>query len=127
MNFAKFLGKPFPQNTSGRLLLKIKLLFIHNSEKTTPIYFQIVDYEIPEAVVRRCSVKKMFLKISQNFQENICARVSFLIKLRGLRAATLLKKKLWHKCFPMNFAKYLRTPFFTEHFRWLLLKYEKPL
>ena len=28
----------------------------------------------------RCSIKKMFLKISQNSQENTCARVSFLIK-----------------------------------------------
>ena len=33
-----------------------------------------------EAVVQRCSVKKVFLKISQKSQENICARVSFLIK-----------------------------------------------
>ena len=23
--------------------------------------------------------------------------------------------------FPVNFAKFLRTPFFIEHFRWLLL------
>ena len=30
---------------------------------------------------RRCSVKKVFLKISQNSQETTCARVSFLIKL----------------------------------------------
>ena len=35
--------------------------------------------------------------------------------------ATLLKKSLWHRCFPMNFAKFLRTPFFTEHLWWLLL------
>ena len=31
---------------------------------------------IPEVVVRRCSVKKEFLKILQNSQENTCARVS---------------------------------------------------
>ena len=31
----------------------------------------------PEVVVQRCSVKKVFLKISQNSQENTCARVSF--------------------------------------------------
>ena len=31
----------------------------------------------PEAVVVRCSVEKVFLEISQNSQENICARVSF--------------------------------------------------
>ena len=34
-----------------------------------------------EAVVWRCSAEKMFLEISQNPQENTCARVSFLIKL----------------------------------------------
>ena len=36
-----------------------------------------------EVVVQRCSVKKFFLKISQNSQENTCARVSILIKLQA--------------------------------------------
>ena len=36
-------------------------------------------------------------------------------------SATLLKKRLWHRCFPVNFAKFTRTPFFTEHLWWLLL------
>ena len=30
-----------------------------------------------EAVAQTCSVKKVFLEISQNSQENTCARVSF--------------------------------------------------
>ena len=38
-----------------------------------------------------------------------------------LRPATLLKKRLWQRYFPMNFAKFLRTPLLTEHLRWLLL------
>ena len=33
-----------------------------------------------EAVVNGCSVKKVFLEISQNSQENTSARASFLIK-----------------------------------------------
>ena len=36
-----------------------------------------------EAVAKRCSVKKVFLEISQNSQENTCARASFLIKLQA--------------------------------------------
>ena len=32
-----------------------------------------------------------------------------------LTLATLSKKKLWHRCFSLNFAKFLRTPFFIEH------------
>ena len=31
------------------------------------------------------------------------------------------KKRFWHSCFPLNFAKFLRTPILTEHLRWLLL------
>ena len=34
------------------------------------------------AVVRRCYIKKLFLEISQNSQENTCAKISFLIKLQ---------------------------------------------
>ena len=36
-----------------------------------------------EAVVWRCSVEKVFLEISRNSQEKICARVSLLIKLQA--------------------------------------------
>ena len=36
--------------------------------------------KLTEAVAQRCSVKKAFLEISQNSQENTSARVSFLIK-----------------------------------------------
>ena len=32
---------------------------------------------ILEAIAQRCSVKKVFLEISQNSQENACARVFF--------------------------------------------------
>ena len=36
-----------------------------------------------ETFVQRCSVKKVFLKVSLNSQVNICTRVSFLIKLQA--------------------------------------------
>ena len=36
---------------------------------------------------------------------------SLFNKVADLRPATLLKKRLWHKSFPVNFAKFLRTPF----------------
>ena len=36
--------------------------------------------------------------------------------------ATLLTKRLCHRCFPVNFAKFLRAPFLIEHLQWLLLK-----
>ena len=73
-----------------------------------------------EAVVQRCSVKKVFLEISQSHRKTPVPETLFN-KFAGLRPATLLKKSLWHRCFPANFAKFLSTPFFTEHLRWLLL------
>ena len=36
-----------------------------------------------EEVVGKCSVKKVFLKMSQNSQENTFVGVSFLIKLQA--------------------------------------------
>ena len=72
-----------------------------------------------EAVAQRCSVKKLFVEISQNSQENTCARVS-LLSCRP-RSATLFKRRPCFLVFPVNFAKFGRTPFLTEHLWWLLL------
>ena len=71
-----------------------------------------------------CSVEKVFLEISQNSQENTCAKVSFFKKVAGLTPANLLKKRLWHSYFSANFEKFLITPSFIEHLRWLLLNSE---
>ena len=61
----------------------------------------------------------MFLKFSRNSQVNTWARVcakTLVSPMSGLRPATLLKKRLWHRCFPVNFAKFSKY-LFTEHFR----------
>ena len=51
-----------------------------------------------KAVIRSCSINKVFLEISQNSQENTYARVSFLLKLQAIKKETL-------------------STFFTEHLR----------
>ena len=48
-------------------------------------------------------------------------RLSLFFNKVASRPATLLKKRLRYRCFPVNFAKFLGTPFLTEHLRWLLL------
>ena len=50
--------------------------------------------------------------------------LSLFNKVADLMPVTLLKKKLQQRCSTVNFAKFLKTPFFTEHFRWLLLTLE---
>ena len=73
---------------------------------------QLFCSESTEVVTRRCFVKKMFLKILQSLSE------PFFNKVAG---QGLAKKRLWHRCFPMDFAKFLRTRFLIEHLQWLLL------
>ena len=55
---------------------------------------QSIDLDTAEAVVRRCSIKKVFLKISQNSQEDTCARISFLIKLQAWELQLYKKETL---------------------------------
>ena len=47
-----------------------------------------------KAVVWRCSVKTLFLKISQNSEENTCLGASFIKKVLGIRSVTLFKDLL---------------------------------
>ena len=51
----------------------------------------------------------------------------FPSKAAGLRPATLLKKRLWHRYFLVNFENFLWTPFLTEHLQWLLVALTKNL
>ena len=65
------------------------MLYLEQDEFLTKKGFPLIDdnpslVKFQEAFVQRCSVKKVFLEISQNLQKNTCARVSFLIKLQAL-------------------------------------------
>ena len=58
-------------------------LLIYNVHEISQQYRQKLKFMLgrsQEAVVRRCSVKKVFLEISQNSQENTCGRVFFFNK-----------------------------------------------
>ena len=70
---------------------------------------------------QRCSVRKGILRNFAKFTGKHLYRSLFFNRVAGLRPATLLRKKIWHKCFPVNFAKFSRTAFFTEHLWWLIL------
>ena len=92
-------------------------LFLILSKSVRPLKVVIWSWQPPDV-----SCKKT---CSQNSQENTCVRVSFLIKLQacGLWPATLLKKRLRYRCFPLNFAEFLRIPFLQNISGWLLLSW----
>ena len=67
--------------------------------------------EWTEAVVQRCSIKKLFIEISQNSKESTCARVSFLIKLQA-EAYNFIKKETLAQLFSCEFCKISKNTFF---------------
>ena len=80
------------------------------------LYFQkstglIENVDMLEAVVQRCSVKKVFLKISQNSQENTCARVSCSINCRP-QAYNFVKKETLGQVFSCEFCEISKNTFF---------------
>ena len=83
----------------------------------------LVDLTLREKS-RRSEVfsKKVVLRNFVKFTGKHLCQFLFLNKVVDMRPATLLKKRLWHRCFPVNFTKFLRTPLLTEHLWWLLLE-----
>ena len=70
--------------------------------------YLFVSPKISRSSHRCCYMKKVFLKVLQNSQEN---------SSKGLRFATFIKQRLWFRGFLVHFAKFLRVPFFIEHLR----------
>ena len=91
-------------------MFKFLIVLVFIESKTSLKFYAYYFFQTSKVVAQRCSVKKVSLEISQNSLEYICAR-AFFYKVAGLRPATLLKKRLWHWCFPVNFTKFLRRPF----------------
>ena len=72
------------------------------------------DVILNRSSYQRCSIKKAVLRnFAKLTWKYLCQSLSLF--------PTLLKKKLWLKCFPVNFAKFLRTPLLQNTSGWLLL------
>ena len=75
------------------------------------------------------SFQRRFMKngVLKNFakftRKHVCL---FFNKVASLRPATLLKKRLWQRYFPANFAKFVRTTFLQNTSERLLLSFLLP-
>ena len=93
-------------------------------------YYDLSILPMSKAAIRRCSIKKAVLRIFSKFTGNHLCQSFFFNKVAGPKGfikkgaleqvCNFIKKRLWHSCFPMNFAK------FWEHLSyrappWLLL------
>ena len=98
-NVPKIFGK-FTKNTCGKSYFSKVASFYRSNHQ-------------------RCSVKegvprKVFAKFTG---KHLCQRLYFNKVCRS----KAVKKRLWHNCFPLNLAKFLRTPLLQNTSRWLLL------
>ena len=65
---------------------------------------------------RKCSTRKLFLKILQYSQENTCVRISFLIKMQVFRPPALLKRNSNTGVFCEHW-KIFKNTYFEEYLR----------
>ena len=105
---------------------RMKFNLKENLPLSMKTYNKIYHFSLICLNIRRLLFQK------SNFVHHFCFLVFLLRHFRSSRPevfckkgwpATLLKKRLWRRCFPVNFAKFLRTSLLTEHLRWLLLAF----
>ena len=122
------------------------MILIVDFERTGFTYFSwvsIVDFEqlnasqvVPIQLLSKCFQKNFFGnamqgncfftdRILRKFKNYRGSRPELFCKKGVLRNFTKFTKKhlcqrVWHRWFPVNFVKFLRTTFFIEHLWWLL-------
>ena len=69
-------------------------------------YYEIFTMFLQKQPPEGCSIEKGVLKNFAKFTEKHLWQSLFL------QVATLLKKRLWHRCFPVNFSKFLEHLFY---------------
>ena len=119
-----------------RFLVRIQLLDLSAFQRLNTVWNNIFQYFYNSSEIWLID---MFVWLSSkqrfcfvNFQRDRIERETKrrmsklqIVNLRDLKQkkpSTLLKKSLWHRCFPVNFSKFLRTTFFTEYPRWLFMQ-----
>ena len=74
---------------------------------------------------RRCYFKKAALKNFCKIHRKTPLLSLLFNNIVNLRHETLFKKRPQRRCFPLNFAKFLRTPIFYDTYEWQLLNCNK--
>ena len=94
-------------------------IFLEQYQKKS-ILFKDLPVHFNNRSNSRCSVTKGVLRNFAIFTGKHLCQSLFFKKVAGLRPETLLKKRFQHRCFPVNFLKFLRT-LFSQITSWRLL------
>ena len=99
----------------NKLLIEVKLI-----DSLTNNHLSFKD----RSTHRRCSVRKSVYRNFAKFTGKHLCQSLFFNKIVDVRPAPFLTKRLRHRCFPVNFAKLLRTHFLQSTFGRLFLQKE---
>ena len=102
------------QNFSGFFIKKCVM-----KNKYLTLGDKCFTYYTSRSIHWMCSKKKELLKILQNSKGNTYFRESFFNKVAGLKGYNFILKKLEHRCFPVNFARFSRTTSLQNTFKLL--------
>ena len=100
-----YVNEVFETALEGHLTLRARATFPHNK------HHKLSDFYCYRSSRPEVFYKKVFLKISK-MRDKTPALDSCFNTVAGLGSATLLKKWLGHRCFPVNFAKFFENSFF---------------
>ena len=104
MDFGKFVRTPFLQNATRRLplIIAVSIVLVMKEELAS----ETVNYNTKH-YVKSVQIRSFFWSV---FSSNLTEYGE-------------IKKRLQHRCFPVKFTKFLRTPFCIELLQWLLLRF----
>ena len=106
--------------------------YISNDTQMVSFEFYSVTTTVPQRPKVDPSTKSVWKMQASTFKMMMKKTVSLFYDFISLGSFKKKKKRnpkklfvyfsvMMHRCFPVNFAKFLRKPFFTEYLRWLLL------
>ena len=104
-------------SASCKIDLYVNIYDSHAKVETAMFDIRNIDFKLTISLCpnSKSSHPDVFYKrgVLRNFAKftgkHLC-QSPFFNKVAGLRP-----ERLWHRCFPVNFMKFLRTPFFIEH------------
>ena len=113
-NLSKFINKHKMQSSGGVLSMDVLKNFAKFAERNLcrSLFFKkVASYrlEVVRSIQQRCCVKKGDFKNFANFHWKTPVLESVFNKVAVLRASNFIKKRLTYRCFPVKFAKFLRT------------------
>ena len=94
--------------TDYEIKVQVSMVTIDNMKHESAMIYMYFQKQSRPHVFCRKDVLRNFATLTRR---HLRQSLFFNKNIAGMRPVTLLKKRLWHRCFSVKFVKFLRTPF----------------